>query len=298
MEIGIYETIVMDENISQICRKIAGAGEETDVFQICERYGTKPDEFRAYDTYKIYDSGETKIIKRVELREYNNYLRYLKGKDLNVPKLLGSDTEGKDFWIMLENVEGQDLRDMTDELACAAADSISTIQNQYWGSEDVDRFEEYLERIHRRYECIKDNPQIAPAYKLFMERQETCPRTLANGDFLQFNAIEQNGTVYIIDWGFGGIMPYSLDLARFIAHATEDRATFPFFMKEQQKELFLNKVYEKLDHKPGYQQYRRDIQLALLNEYVEFVEADEDEDGWYLQHAIDLANLISSQKIM
>ena len=163
MEIGIYETIVTDENISQICRKIAGAGEETDVFQICERYGTKPDEFRAYDTYKIYDSGETKIIKKVELREYNNYLRYLKGKDLNVPKLLGSDTEGKDFWIMLENVEGQDLRDMTDELACAAADSISTIQNQYWGSEDADRFEEYLERIHRRYECIKDNPQIAPA---------------------------------------------------------------------------------------------------------------------------------------
>ncbi len=298
MEIGIYETIVTDENISQICRRIAGAGEETDVLQICERYGTKPDEFRAYDTYKIYDSGEAKIIKKVELREYNNYLRYLKGKDLNVPKLLGSDTEEKDFWIMLENVEGQDLRDMTDELACAAADSISTIQNQYWGSEDVDRFEEYLERIHRRYECIKDNLQIAPAYKLFMERQETCPRTLSNGDFLQFNAIEQNGTVYIIDWGFGGIMPYSLDLARFIAHATEDRATFPFFMKEQQKELFLNKVYEKLDHKPGYQQYRRDIQLALLNEYVEFVEADEDEDGWYLQHATDLANLISSQKTM
>ena len=277
MEIGIYETIVMDENISQICRKIAGAGEETDVFQLCERYGTKPDEFRAYDTYKIYDSGETKIIKKVELREYNNYLRYLKGKDLNVPKLLGSDTEGKDFWIMLENVEGQDLRDMTDELACAAADSISTIQNQYWGSEDVDRFEEYLERIHRRYECIKDNPQIAPAYQLFMERQKTCPRTLCNGDFLQFNTI---------------------DLARFIAHATEDSATFPFFMKEQQKELFLNKVYEKLDHKPDYQQFRWDIQLALLNEYVEFVEADEDEDGWYLQHAIDLANLISSQKTM
>ena len=262
------------------------------MFQICEQYGTDPEEFRAYDTYKIYNSKEARIIKKVELREYHNYITYLNGNDFNVPKLLGNYTDGKDFWIMLENVEGHDLRDMTDQLACAAADSISKIQNQYWGCEDTDRFDEYIERIQRRYQCIKDHPQIAPAYRLFMERQKTCPRTLCNGDFLQFNTIEHDGKVYIIDWGFGGIMPYTLDLARFIAHATEDRATFPFFMKEQQKEMFLNRVYENLNHKPDYSQFRRDVQLALLNEYVEFVEADEDEDGWYLQHAIDLSNKI------
>ena len=292
METGIYEKVVTDEYTCQICREIAGAGEETNVFQICEQYGTEADEFRAYDTYKIYNSKEARIIKKVELREYHNYITYLNGNDFNVPKLLGNYTDGKDFWIMLENVEGHDLRDMTDQLACAAADSISKIQNKYWGCEDTDRFDEYIERIQRRYQCIKDHLQIAPAYQLFMERQKTCPRTLCNGDFLQFNTINHDGKVYIIDWGFGGIMPYTLDLARFIAHATEDRATFPFFMKEQQKEIFLNRVYENLNHKPDYSQFRRDVQLALLNEYVEFVEADEDEDGWYLQHAIDLSNKI------
>ena len=292
METGIYEKVVTDEYTCQICREIAGAGEETNVFQICEQYGTEADEFRAYDTYKIYNSKEARIIKKVELREYHNYITYLNGNDFNVPKLLGNYTDGKDFWIMLENVEGHDLRDMTDQLACAAADSISKIQNKYWGCEDTDRFDEYIERIQRRYQCIKDHLQIAPAYQLFMERQKTCPRTLCNGDFLQFNTINRDGKVYIIDWGFGGIMPYTLDLARFIAHATEDRATFPFFMKEQQKEMFLNRVYENLNHKPDYSQFRWDVQLALLNEYVEFVEADEDEDGWYLQHAIDLSNKI------
>lgn len=292
METGIYEKVVTDEYTCQICREIAGAGEETNVFQICEQYGTEADEFRAYDTYKIYNSKEARIIKKVELREYHNYITYLNGNDFNVPKLLGNYTDGKDFWIMLENVEGHDLRDMTDQLACAAADSISKIQNKYWGCEDTDRFDEYIERIQRRYQCIKDHLQIAPAYQLFMERQKTCPRTLCNGDFLQFNTINRDGKVYIIDWGFGGIMPYTLDLARFIAHATEDRATFPFFMKEQQKEIFLNRVYENLNHKPDYSQFRWDVQLALLNEYVEFVEADEDEDGWYLQHAIDLSNKI------
>jgi len=89
-------------------------------------------------------------------------------------------------------------------------------------------------------------------YKLFMDHQKKLPRTLSNGDFIQFNVIENNGQVYIIDWGFGGIMPYSLDIARFVAHATKDRATFPFYMTDEQKELFLNEVYERLEKKPAF----------------------------------------------
>ncbi len=84
-------------------------------------------------------------------------------------------------------------------------------------------------------------------------------------------------------------MPYSLDIARFIAHATEDRATFPFYMNNERKKLFVDGVYERLHEKPDYEQYIRDIKLAVLNEYVEFVEADEDEDHWYYEHAKELA---------
>ena len=85
------------------------------------------------------------------------------------------------------------------------------------------------------------------------------------------------------------MMPYSLDLARFIAHATETRSTFPFYMNDNQKELFLNTVYEQISSKISYEQFRMDVKLALLNEYIEFVEADEDEDDWYLTHAQALA---------
>ena len=84
-------------------------------------------------------------------------------------------------------------------------------------------------------------------------------------------------------------MPYSLDLARFLAHATEDRATFPFYMDTKQKKLFVERVYKNLNQKPEYSQYIYDIKLATLNEYVEFVEADEDEDGWYYKHALQLS---------
>ena len=168
------------------------------------------------------------MLKKADKREVSNYEKYLKQKDFCVPKFYGRWDDGADIWIMLESIEGNDLRDMTDELAKAAAKSIVQIQNAFWNHPDRERFEVYLERISRRLACIKDEPEIGEAYGLFFERQKTCHRTLSNGDFLEFNVIDKNGQVFIIDWGFGGIMPYSLDLARFIAHATEDRATFPF----------------------------------------------------------------------
>ena len=139
---------------------------------------------------------------------------------------------------------------------------------------------------------IINEPIIGEAYSIFLKHQLTCPRTLSNGDFLEFNVVNHDNRVYIIDWGFGGIMPYSLDIARFIAHATVDRATFPFYMSDNQKELFVEKVFEKLIRKPDHSQYIYDIKLAILNEYVEFVEADEDEDGWYYKHALQLSKEI------
>lgn len=52
---------------------------------------------------------------------------------------------------------------MTDSLAKEAAISLSKIQNYYWGNEDTNRFEIYLERIARRYQFIKDVPEIGEA---------------------------------------------------------------------------------------------------------------------------------------
>ncbi|SCX96186.1 ABC transporter ATP-binding protein [Butyrivibrio sp. INlla14] len=43
----------------------------------------------------------------------------------------------------------------------------------------------------------------------------------SNVDFMEFNTVGSGGKAYIIDWGFGGIMPYSLDIARFLADTFE-----------------------------------------------------------------------------
>ncbi|MFQ9153377.1 MAG: hypothetical protein ACLR6B_20035 [Blautia sp.] len=55
-------------------------------------------------------------------------------------------------------------------------------------------------------------------------------------------------------------------------------------------------VYENLTEKPDYKQYLFDIKLAVLNEYVEFIEADEDDDRWHYDHASCCAKEILAEK--
>lgn len=109
---------------------------------------------------------------------------------------------------------------------------------------------------------------------------------------MQENLISQDGIVYFVDWGFGGIMPYSLDIARFIAHGSEERKPFPYYITANYKEIFIHSLYEKLNKKLDKDVFIRDIKLSVLNEYIEFMEADEDVDGWYSLHAQKLAKKI------
>lgn len=296
MEFGNFEIAVTDETIKSIAMHLTNE-KITGIRRVCQRYGEEADDVRYYDVYMIDFPSGRKVLKKAGAREVFNYETYLLDHEFPVPRYCGRWTENGENWILIEYLTGNDLRDMTDELAISAADTLSQIQNAYWQNDAEefkakkadDRFEVYWRRILKRAAFIEREPEIRKAYQLFLDRQLTCPRTVSHGDFLQYNVMSSQGSVYAIDWGFGGIMPYSLDIARFIAHATEDRSAFPFYMNDGQKKLFCERVYEKLEQKPPYSQYLRDIQLAVLNEYVEFVEADEDENAWYYQHAVKLA---------
>lgn len=273
--------------------------------QICERYGEESDDVRFYEVYLVEFFSETKILKKENEIGVFNYETYLKSHEFAVPKYYGKWIENEDTWILIENIQGDDLREMDDEKTIMAANSLSQIQNVYWQKDEDEfkekktdnRFEIYWKRIVKRGLSI-DDEVLRKAYQIFINRQLTCPRTLSNGDFLQYNAIHNANKVYLIDWGFGGIMPYSLDIARFIAHATIDKSTFPFYMTTHQKQKFVNKVYDNLNHKLSYEQYIFDIKLAVLNEYIEFIEANEDFNGWYYKHAKIMAKdiLDSNQK--
>lgn len=298
MQTGRFDIEVSDKNLTDIFQSISDDEITAPIRQICERWGDGEDDVRYYNVYKVETGSKIKLLKKTSPREAFVYEHYLCSDGLPVPKFFGSYTSGNDVWILTEYIYGNDLRNMTDALALAAADSLSQLQNKWWQNNEAefvskktdDRFEIYFERISRRAAFVKSEiPRIKTAYDLFTERQLTCPRTLSNGDFLEFNAIHATDRVIIIDWGFSGIMPYSLDIARFVSHATENASTFPFYMSDAQKSLFTDRVYKNLIKKPDYERYLLDVRLSALNEYVEFIEADEDENRWYLEHALKLA---------
>lgn len=273
-----------------------------EVLQFCD---DGEGEVRKYNVYKVMADGKSYVLKKSDAYEKSVYQDFLAEGSFRVPGFYGSTEAGGSLFILLEYIAGSDLRDFTEDMAYACADSITAIMNAYWQKDEPEfqagkqdgRFERYWARINKRAACLAGEPELAWAYNVFLERQKTCPRTLCNGDFLQYNAIFSKGSVYVTDWAFAGVMPYSLDIARLIAHGREDRPTFPFYMTAEQRRIYVNEVYGKLKEKPDWEQYLTDICLALLNEYVEFIEyelnhPEEERDkvfAYYYSHAKALA---------
>lgn len=243
-----------------------------------------------YNVYKLGVDDRFFVLKKADDNEIYIYERFLEGRGLPTPRYFGNICWNSEQWILIEFVPGMDLRDFTEEMAHACAESIAVIMNEFWQEtkeefrekKQDDRFDRYWKRINKRALCLEKEPVLKNAYQLFLQRQLTCPRTLCNGDFLQYNAIYRDGRAMLIDWAFAGIMPYSLDIARLIAHGTEDRITFPFYMNDKYREIYVREVYERLKRKPDWDQYVMDIKLSLLNEYVEFIEGELDDPSWTL----------------
>ena len=296
MELGNFQKPVESDEIRKMASDITGESVKA-VSRICEQWGEAEDEVREYDVYVIETDAGKYTLKKTGSKEAQIYAQYLSKGEFHVPQYVGMRQAEDADWICMKYVEGNDMRDMTDETTEKAAETLSKIQSYFWTlsmdkapeNEVEQRFVEYWKRVLRRASSVADDPILRKAYQMFLDRQLTCPCTMSNGDFLQWNVIYDGENVVMIDWGFGGMMPYSLDIARFLAHATETRSTFPFYMNDAQKELFLDRMYEALKTKISREQFNLDVKLATLNEYIEFVESEEDEDGWYLEHAQALA---------
>lgn len=184
METGRFEVNEVSDEVMNIAVQIVEDDEIKSVTRICERYDQDEENIRKYDVYKIKTGNSERILKKVSEREVMNYENYLQGRNFNVPEYYGCYNDGKNLWIVIENIEGNDLRDMTDALAQSAAESFSSIQNAFWNHPDKERFQTHIERIEKRYSFIKDEPVVKEAYKMFVARQRTCPSTMSNGDFL------------------------------------------------------------------------------------------------------------------
>ncbi|ERI93364.1 hypothetical protein HMPREF1982_01788 [Clostridiales bacterium oral taxon 876 str. F0540] len=305
---GVYTEIIKDIHHIETLKKVLKSINPTFLEQInIERFHDNGEGVdRIYNVYKITADKKVYILKKSDDNEIELYEKFLQNKNLPVPKLEGWCCINNIKWILMEYIDGPDLRLFNENMAYECAESLSCIFNMYWREKDFEankldnRFERYWLRINKRSECLINEPKLSAAYKIFLDRQLVCPRTLCNGDFLQCNAIERDSNVVLIDWAFGGIMPYSLDVARLISHGSEKFFPFPFYMADEYRKVFLKAVYDKLLYKPDYKQFIWDVILSCLNECIEFIERElnntsiEKDDGfaYYYKNAEVLADII------
>ena len=230
------------------------------------------DEAKGYNTYKLVTKNGVFVLKKsADEESFSDEVKHyglLKG--LPVPKLLGA-AEG---FLLMGFVEGNDLKRPDDNGVKAAAESLAAIMNAYPMGREYERgrYEVYLKRLERRAAVLVDEPELAAAFRVFFERQKEIPLTLSNGDLLPINVLYDGKKATLIDWGFGGFLPYALDIARFTAHSTGSGEVTSFRMSDAQKKLFSQLVYEGLSVKPAKAVYERDLLLARFNECVEILE--------------------------
>ena len=86
--------------------------------------------------YKISFENQSHILKKSNDYEIEVYENILRDKGQPVPEYLGSITEGKQQWILLQYIAGEDLRNFNEEMAVGCADSLAQIFNLYWQEDE------------------------------------------------------------------------------------------------------------------------------------------------------------------
>ncbi len=250
--------------IRDVIRSILGPGDFT-ADRFCDDFA---DEQKRYEVFKIVHPSGTFVLKQFDNPrrfEAEKAIYSLFSDDLPAPRVLGFG----DGTMVMEFVSGDDLKEMTDDGVSAVAAAVAKLMNAFPPRPDYDRAiaEKEIAYREKRLESLESEPLLLAAYMRFLERLKEMPLTLANGDFLPINCLYDGEHVRIIDWEYGGFMPYALDLGRFLAHSGED-PVYPYRMTETQKRLFIDVIYDGLREKPDKAVFERDVKLAVFDETV------------------------------
>lgn len=228
-----------------------------------------------YAVWKVQTGSDIFVLKKTTKQELSVYNTFLNSVSLGAPRLYKSVDCGDDTFILIEYIDGNNLRKCDRSSLTAALDALIYLQNKYWERRDLQNlcygYEDSLHGRELRGKHLNDS-ELEKAYEKFLQVYATVPRTLCHDDLLPFNVRFSNGRAVLIDWEYAGILPYATSLARLIAHGEEDEAAF-FYMKEEDKAFAIEYYFEHLIKNKGiaYGDYRATLDYFLLYEYCEWV---------------------------
>ena len=115
MELGNFQKPVESDEIRKMASDITGESVKA-VSRICEQWGEAEDEVREYDVYVIETDAGKYTLKKSRQQKKRRFMRqYLSKGEFHVPQYVGMRQAEDADWICMKYVEGNDMRDMTDE---------------------------------------------------------------------------------------------------------------------------------------------------------------------------------------
>lgn len=256
-----------------------------------------------YAVWLVSRGNDRYVLKKAKGYEREVYGCFFREKKQYVPQLLGECSPGGDDYILLEYCEGEDLRVCDRQRLVKALDALCMMQDEYWQRDDLyDKavtMDKALEAITDRGRWL-GSELLEKAYADFTEGYKRTPRSLCHDDLLPINVLVGERAV-LIDWEYGGVLPYLSSFARLIAHGRDDRNCY-FYLSEEDRAFAVDCFYHMLPEKHGiaYEQYRTDLDHFLFYEYCEWVMLgnryeegrDDERFGYYVKLAEEAARRI------
>ncbi len=227
-----------------------------------------------YAVWLIRSESGDFVLKRAKALEPEVYRCFFASKKPYAPALLGSAAYGDDTFLLLEYCPGENLRRCDRARLTLALDSLGAMQDEYWQREDLFdsacTLDRALEGIKRRGQYLGSS-HLKAVYNQFIQIYLHTPRSLCHDDLLPINVLVGEKAV-LIDWEYGGILPYLSSLARLIAHGREDENAY-FYLSQADRDYAIDYYYSICVKKHGisYEEYRQTLDFFLFYEACEWI---------------------------
>lgn len=223
-----------------------------------------------YNVWKVVTLDSNYILKQSTEKELNNYLKL---KISPIPNFYGYTKYYNKIYILLEYIDGSDLRNGSLDKNIIGLDTIIEVQKAYLNKEIElsDTFEDELNRINKRFDYLLDE-RLKNKYNEFIKVYKTSIKTVCHNDLLPFNMIISNNKAYLIDLENVGYLPYLTMFSRFIAHYKEEEG-YLFYLEENIKQELIKYYYDNFVSllNISYDEYLHDLELFLFFEYTEWI---------------------------
>ena len=227
-----------------------------------------------YSVWHVQAGPEDYVLKRAKGLETEVYRSFFSEKKPYAPALFGSVAHDGETYLLLEYCPGRDLRRCDRERLIFTLDALGAMQDEFWQREDLYgagcTLEKSIKAIEDRGHWL-GSERLETVYEKFIRVYRQTPRSLCHDDLLPFNVLVDERAV-LIDWEYGGVLPYPGPLARLIAHGREDENAF-FYMTRADREFAIDYYYRICVQKHGisYAEYRRTLDFFLFYEACEWI---------------------------